>query len=317
MEAKNLDEILIGSIIPSSVYQIPITQAVEGGEPIYIYTQNVEITGTGTLTQDVLIELATSPTPKEGWSVTINWRANMTPDGFKLSIQGEDYTELLTGAASQDFHIIYLNGAWEVSNLDTTITGRLSPYALISNIAGYISDALDTFIGSAAITTLGTIVSGVWHGTAIGDTYIASASNWNGKAPLASPAFTDVPTAPTAALGTSTTQLATTQFVQGSINNYQLVAWGATIDLTGLVGATKNTVVIDSITANTVIDADVFAGDVSEIDFILPFAGAFTVTAGTNMSFAMITGVSTHRTVLTVIWDAASNTYIQKSFSQN
>jgi hypothetical protein len=31
------------------------------------------------------------------------------------------------------------------------------------------------------ITTLGTITSGTWNGTAIGDTYISSASTWNGK----------------------------------------------------------------------------------------------------------------------------------------
>lgn len=33
------------------------------------------------------------------------------------------------------------------------------------------------------------------------------------KAPLASPALTDTPTAPTAAVGTNTTQIATTAFV--------------------------------------------------------------------------------------------------------
>lgn len=37
------------------------------------------------------------------------------------------------------------------------------------------------------------------------------------KAPLASPPFTGTPTAPTAALGTSTTQIATTAFVQTEI----------------------------------------------------------------------------------------------------
>jgi predicted RecA/RadA family phage recombinase len=40
------------------------------------------------------------------------------------------------------------------------------------------------------------------------------------KAPLSSPAFTDAPTAPTAAGGTNTTQLATTQFVQQQATNF-------------------------------------------------------------------------------------------------
>jgi hypothetical protein len=41
----------------------------------------------------------------------------------------------------------------------------------------------------------------------------------NEKAPLASPAFTGVPTAPTAAVGTNTTQIATTEFVTTAIGN--------------------------------------------------------------------------------------------------
>lgn len=41
--------------------------------------------------------------------------------------------------------------------------------------------ALSTWAGSANLTTLGTIVTGVWHGSAIGDTYISSATTWNAK----------------------------------------------------------------------------------------------------------------------------------------
>ena len=41
--------------------------------------------------------------------------------------------------------------------------------------------AISTFAGSANITTVGTIGSGTWQGTAIADTYISSASTWNGK----------------------------------------------------------------------------------------------------------------------------------------
>jgi hypothetical protein len=41
--------------------------------------------------------------------------------------------------------------------------------------------ALSTWAGTANITTVGTIVTGVWHGTAIADTYISSAATWNAK----------------------------------------------------------------------------------------------------------------------------------------
>jgi hypothetical protein len=41
--------------------------------------------------------------------------------------------------------------------------------------------ALSTWSGSSSITTLGTIATGTWNATAIGDTYISSASTWNAK----------------------------------------------------------------------------------------------------------------------------------------
>lgn len=51
------------------------------------------------------------------------------------------------------------------------------------------------------------------------------------KAPLASPALTGTPTAPTAAPGTNTTQLATTAFVQTAVSGFTKVTSGTT-DLT-------------------------------------------------------------------------------------
>lgn len=41
--------------------------------------------------------------------------------------------------------------------------------------------ALSTWAGTTAITMLGTIVTGTWHGTAIADAYISSATTWNAK----------------------------------------------------------------------------------------------------------------------------------------
>jgi hypothetical protein len=44
-----------------------------------------------------------------------------------------------------------------------------------------VNTFLTTWAGSAAITTLGTIVTGIWHGTQIADDYIASAAVWTAK----------------------------------------------------------------------------------------------------------------------------------------
>lgn len=46
---------------------------------------------------------------------------------------------------------------------------------------------------------------------------LPTTTEWDAKAPLVSPALTGTPTAPTAAVGTNTTQVATTAFVQGTV----------------------------------------------------------------------------------------------------
>lgn len=65
-----------------------------------------------------------------------------------------------------------------VGDLETP--GALSVYGTnVEGTKGWY--ALSTWTGSTGITTLGTITTGVWNGTAIEDTYIASAATWNAK----------------------------------------------------------------------------------------------------------------------------------------
>ena len=61
------------------------------------------------------------------------------------------------------------------------------------------------------------------------------------KAPLASPTFTGVPKAPTAALTVNDTQIATTAFVQGLIND-KMVAVADALLLKGVLGTGSNMV---------------------------------------------------------------------------
>jgi hypothetical protein len=75
---------------------------------------------------------------------------------------------------------------------------------------------LDDTTAGATLTTLG---FSSFIQTLIDDADAATARATLGAAPLASPTFTDTPAAPTAAVNTNTTQLATTAFVQTQINS--------------------------------------------------------------------------------------------------
>ena len=58
----------------------------------------------------------------------------------------------------------------------TSVTGTLNRIAVTG---GTTIDIASTYIGQSSITTLGTITTGVWNGSAIGDSFISSSTNWN------------------------------------------------------------------------------------------------------------------------------------------
>lgn len=78
--------------------------------------------------------------------------------------------------------------------------------------------------------------------TSAGNRNFATVPEVNLKAPLASPALTGTPTAPTAPVGTSTTQIATTAYVQNSLDNLYYSAGDTYASLAGFqtVGMTTN-----------------------------------------------------------------------------
>ncbi len=112
----------------------------------------------------------------------------------------------------------------------------------------YTDAAITALIGDAgvALNTLGELADALNDDSSFGTSVATSLSF---KAPLQSPAFTDVPTAPTAAANTSTTQIATTAFVTG-----QGYATLASPTFTGTVsGVSKSMVGLGSVdnTADT------------------------------------------------------------------
>lgn len=72
----------------------------------------------------------------------------------------------------------------KVLDYDTHIARTDNPHGVTKaqvGLGNVENTALSTWTGTIKIVTLGTITTGVWHGSAIADDYIASASAWNAK----------------------------------------------------------------------------------------------------------------------------------------
>ena len=116
------------------------------------------------------------------------------------------------------------------------------------------------------------------------------------KAPLASPALTGTPTAPTATAGTNTTQVATTEFVTGAVADLIASAPGAlnTLDeLAAALGDDANfaTTVTNSLAAKAPLASPTFTGTVT-----LPAAGI--VFSDGTQSKAGVPSITTFATAI-------------------
>jgi hypothetical protein len=134
------------------------------------------------------------------------------------------------------------------ADYSTTTAANGLYYPLSSNPAGYLTTAPVTSVaGRTGAITL-----------AVADV--------SGAAPLASPALTGTPTAPTATGGTNTTQIATTAFVTAAIPTNNVKAW-VNFNGTGTV-AIRASMNVSSITDNGVGDYTVnFATALSDVNY--------------------------------------------------
>jgi hypothetical protein len=124
------------------------------------------------------------------------------------------------------------------------------------------------------------------------DSKLATTTAASTYAPLASPALTGVPTAPTAAANTNTTQVATTAYVQTEITDLIAAAPGALDTLDELAAALGD----DAAFATTVTNS---------LAAKLPLAGG-TMSGAIAMGTSKITGLGTP----TVNTDAATKAYV-------
>lgn len=150
----------------------------------------------------------------------------------------------------------------------------------------YVDSEVSAVIDSApgALDTLNELAA------ALGDDANFSTTVTNSlalKAPLASPALTGTPTAPTAAADTNTTQVATTAYVQTEVADYLPLAGGT---LTGDVALGANSI---TTSANPTLDTELARK--AYVDTMLPLSGG-TMTGDITLGANAITSTATPAT---------------------
>ena len=124
-----------------------------------------------TKTNDTNVTLTLGGTPStallQAVSLTLGWTGTLDDSRItSASTWNSKEPGITAGTTSQ-----YWRGDKSWQTLDKSAVG-------LGNVE---NTALSTWAGSTNITTLGTITSGTWHGSSIGDSYISSASTWNAK----------------------------------------------------------------------------------------------------------------------------------------
>jgi hypothetical protein len=138
------------------------------------------------------LNAVTSPMIYQG-----TWNANTNTPALTSGIGTKGYVYRVTTSGSTDIDgttdwksgdFIVFNGTtwdkWDSTDAVTSVNGYTGAVVLTKSDVGLSNvenTALSTWPGSVNITTLGTITTGVWQGTAIADAYITSAATWNAK----------------------------------------------------------------------------------------------------------------------------------------
>lgn len=138
-----------------------------------------------------------SGTTSDYWRGDHSWQ---TLNKSSVGLSNVENTALSTWGGSSNVVTVgtITSGVWQGTpvtdtyiNSAATWNGKLSPTGNGSGLVGLTkaqvglsnveNTALSTWAGSSNVTTLGTVATGTWQGTAIANAYIASASTWNGK----------------------------------------------------------------------------------------------------------------------------------------
>jgi hypothetical protein len=193
---------------------------------------------------------------------------------------------LSTAANAKDILNFYYDGTncyWNIGQGYGTAAA-----AVITNLATNVSGTLPVANGGSGAATLTGYVKGNGTSAMTANASIPVA-DVTGAAPIASPTFTGTPAAPTAAAGTNTTQVATTEFVTGAIATATIpdattLAKGK-IQLAGDLSGTAALPVVaaNAITTSKILDANVTDAKIATVS-------GSKVTGNITGSAANVTG---------------------------
>lgn len=216
-------------------------------------------------------------------TTTLNGVLKGNGSGIVAATSGTDYlTPTGSGAGLSGIVLPTRTINGHVLSADVTVTKSDLSLGSVENTA------LSTWAGSANLTTLGTIGTGIWHGTAIGDTYISSASTWNAKQSALT--FSTGLTNTTGTVTVNASQVITTisnltsnGFVKTSgatgalsIDSSTYLTANQTITLTGNVTGSGTTSITTTIAAGVVTNA-MLAGSITAANLV----GSDITTLGT------------------------------------
>ena len=200
-------------------------------------TDATNVTAAGALMDSELTDIASVKALDQGVATTdtptfagIVTGGNV--DGRDVSVDGTKLDTIETGADVTDTANVTAAGALMDSEVDADIKTLVLPAS--TTISTFGASLVDDATAAAALVTLGVTSTAAELNALDGITATVTELNYtdgvtsaiqtqiDAKAALASPTFTGVPAAPTAATTTSTTQLATTAFVQQEITAQSL-----------------------------------------------------------------------------------------------
>lgn len=270
--AKGVDTSITAS---STSTNLPTSQAVAA----FVEGKGYKTTDNNTtysLTQDSSDGHKIILTPSSGTAQTITIPDNNTDTHRPVQVNGTQIlgndTTALNLKAGSNVSITNSSGTVTIAATDTTYSSKAAAsggtdVSLVTTGEKAIWNAKTSNVG----TITGITMNGASKGTSgvvdLG-TVITSHQDISGKAPLASPALTGTPTAPTAATTTENTQIATTAYVKNKIDS--VLAANDAMIFKGTIGSSGATVTALPNTHNAgwtykVITAATYAGKVCEV----------------------------------------------------